>query len=68
MLINNYNENINLGMYNSSDVKLHWEPQSPVTIDRPDEQLTEFALVKSFYNESVVNADLKNLRHGAFSK
>lgn len=74
-------------MYNASDVHLHWEPQSPVTIDRkflhplfsptspnialnldPDEQLTEFALIHSFYNETIINADLKNLRHGAFSK
>jgi Neurotransmitter-gated ion-channel transmembrane region len=53
-------------MYNGSDVKLHWETKSPVTMG-PDQHLTEYILSNIFTNETLINADLSDLRHGAFA-
>lgn len=53
-------------MYNTSEVILHWEPKSPVTMG-PDQHLTEYILLKYFSNETLVNADMTDLRHGAFA-
>src|SRR5690349_16046452 len=53
-------------MYNGSDVVLHWELKSPVTLG-PDQHLTEYELVNLFTNETMINADLSDLRHGAFA-
>lgn len=53
-------------MYNTSELVLHWETKSPVTFD-PDLHLTEYVLLSSWTNETVVNADLNDLRHGAFA-
>jgi Neurotransmitter-gated ion-channel ligand binding domain len=53
-------------MYNASQVRLHWEARNPVTMG-PDQHLTEYVLMKTFTNETMVNADLKDLRHGAFA-
>lgn len=53
-------------MYNGSEVKLHWEPKSPVTMG-PDQHLTEYVLMNTFTNETMINADLSDLRHGAFA-
>ncbi|XP_055836816.1 pH-sensitive chloride channel 2 isoform X1 [Episyrphus balteatus] len=53
-------------MYNTSELVLHWETKSPVTFD-PDLHLTEYVLLSSWSNETVVNADLNDLRHGAFA-
>lgn len=53
-------------MYNGSQVKLHWEPKSPITLG-PDQHLTEYVLMKTFTNETMINADLSDLRHGAFA-
>lgn len=54
-----------LGMYNTSELILHWENKSPVTF-APDVHLTEYVLLNTWINESTVNADLSDLRHGAF--
>lgn len=53
-------------MYNGSDLKLHWEARSPVTMG-PDQHLTEYELMSTFTNETMINADLSDLRHGAFA-
>ncbi|CAO1348804.1 unnamed protein product [Diamesa hyperborea] len=53
-------------MYNGSEVQLHWEANSPVTLG-PDQHLTEYQLTRFFTNETMVNADLSDLRHGAFA-
>lgn len=53
-------------MYNGSEVKLHWENKSPVTMG-PDQHLTEYVLSNIFTNETMINADLSDLRHGAFA-
>ncbi|KAM7349000.1 pH-sensitive chloride channel 2-like [Cochliomyia hominivorax] len=53
-------------MYNSSELLLHWEEKEPVTFD-PKMHLTEYALQNVFKNESIINADLDDLRHGAFA-
>lgn len=53
-------------MYSGSDLILHWEPRSPVTLG-PEQHLTEYVLLDTFTNESMINADLKDLRHGAFA-
>ncbi|KAH8327493.1 hypothetical protein KR067_002215, partial [Drosophila pandora] len=53
-------------MYNTSELVLHWEQKRPITFDS-GLHLTEFVLQKSWYNETVINADLSDLRHGAFA-
>ncbi|XP_023035345.1 pH-sensitive chloride channel 2 [Drosophila willistoni] len=53
-------------MYNTSELVLHWEQKRPITYD-PDLHLTEFVLQSSWFNETVINADLSDLRHGAFA-
>lgn len=53
-------------MYNTSELQLHWEPNSPVTL-APDLHLTEYVLMDMSTNETTVNADLNDLRHGAFA-
>lgn len=53
------------GMYNITELQLHWESKSPVTI-APELHLTEYILASYWTNETVVNADLSDLRHGAF--
>ena len=54
-------------MYNESDLVLHWEPKSPVTL-APELHLTEYVLLDFWSNETVINANLSDLRHGAFGK
>lgn len=53
-------------MYNSSELVLHWEQLSPVTL-APELHLTEYVLLGTKWNESIINADLTDLRHGAFA-
>lgn len=53
------------GMYNITELQLHWENKSPVTL-APELHLTEYVLANMWTNETVVNADLSDLRHGAF--
>ncbi|ALC49142.1 CG7589, partial [Drosophila busckii] len=53
-------------MYNTSELVLHWEQKRPITYD-PALHLTEFILQNSWSNETVINADLSDLRHGAFA-
>ncbi|XP_075156700.1 pH-sensitive chloride channel 2 [Haematobia irritans] len=53
-------------MYNASELVLHWEQKRPITFD-PDLHLTEYILQNAWSNESVINADLNDLRHGAFA-
>lgn len=53
-------------MYNTSELVLHWEQKRPITYD-PALHLTEFQLKRSWCNETVINADLSDLRHGAFA-
>ncbi|XP_067637225.1 pH-sensitive chloride channel 2 [Eurosta solidaginis] len=53
-------------MYNTSELVLHWEQKRPITID-PALHLTEYILHGAWSNETVVNADLNDLRHGAFA-
>lgn len=54
-------------MYNITELQLHWENKSPVTL-APELHLTEYVLANMWTNETVVNADLSDLRHGAFGK
>lgn len=54
-------------MYNTSELELHWEEKSPITL-APELHLTEYVFVSLWTNESTINADLRDLRHGAFSK
>lgn len=53
-------------MYNSSELLLHWEENSPIAFD-PKMHLTEYALQNAWCNETIINADLDDLRHGAFA-
>lgn len=53
------------GMYNTSELILHWESKSPVTF-APELHLTEYVMLNMWTNETTVNADLSDLRHGAF--
>lgn len=55
------------GMYNEDDLVLLWEHKSPVTL-APELHLTEYVLLEMFTNETVINADLSDLRHGAFGR
>lgn len=55
------------GMYNTSELVLHWEHKSPVTL-APELHLTEYTLLDMGTNESIINADLSDLRHGAFGR
>ena len=52
-------------MYNTSELVLHWEIKSPVTL-APELHLTEYGLLDMWTNETMINADLRDLRHGAF--
>lgn len=54
-------------MYNTSELELHWEEKSPITL-APELHLTEYVLMNMWTNQSTINADLSDLRHGAFSK
>lgn len=54
-------------MYSSSEVELHWEEQSPVTL-APELHLSEFSLLDKWINESLVYSDWTDPRHGGFSK
>lgn len=54
-------------MYNTSELELHWEEKSPITL-APELHLTEYVLLNMWTNETTINADLRDLRHGAFSK
>lgn len=56
-----------VGMYNQEDLVLKWEKKSPVTL-APELHLTEYVLLSMFTNETMINADLSDLRHGAFGK
>lgn len=53
-------------MYNSSELMLYWEHNDPVAFD-PKMHLTEYALQNVWTNETIINADLDDLRHGAFA-
>ncbi|KAG5676858.1 hypothetical protein PVAND_006665 [Polypedilum vanderplanki] len=53
-------------MYNGSQVQLHWESKSPLVMG-PDQHITEYVLMKTYTNETMINADLRDLRHGAFA-
>ncbi|XP_062706760.1 pH-sensitive chloride channel 2-like isoform X1 [Aedes albopictus] len=53
-------------MYNEADLNLQWEKKSPVTL-APELHLTEYVLLDMFTNETMINADLSDLRHGAFA-
>lgn len=53
-------------MYNTSQVELHWEELTPVTMST-DKILTEYSLTRVFYNETVIQSDYVNLRHGSFA-
>ncbi|XP_053693172.1 pH-sensitive chloride channel 2-like [Sabethes cyaneus] len=53
-------------MYNVGDLILKWEKSTPVTL-APELHLTEYVLLDMFTNETIVNADLSDLRHGAFA-
>lgn len=54
------------GMYNTSELELHWEEKSPITL-APELHLTEYVFVSLWTNETTINADISDLRHGAFS-
>lgn len=54
-------------MYNEADLNLQWEKKSPVTL-APELHLTEYVLLDMFTNETMINADLSDLRHGAFGE
>uniref|UniRef100_A0A336LQY4 pH-sensitive chloride channel 2 n=1 Tax=Culicoides sonorensis TaxID=179676 RepID=A0A336LQY4_CULSO len=53
-------------MYNASEILLHWEPGSPVNL-APELHLTEYVLMRLFTNETIIKADINDLRHGAFT-
>ncbi|GAB0091713.1 pH-sensitive chloride channel 2 [Sergentomyia squamirostris] len=53
-------------MYNTSELVLHWEQKSPVTL-APELHLTEYVMLNMWTNETMINADLSDLRHGAFA-
>lgn len=55
------------GMYNSSEVQLHWEVDVPVTL-APELHMAEFDLLNSWTNETLVQADWTDPRHGGFSE
>ncbi|XP_002068958.2 pH-sensitive chloride channel 2 [Drosophila willistoni] len=52
-------------MYNTSDLLLEWEQESPISFD-PEMRLTEYNMGKYWHNTTVVHSDMVNLRHGAF--
>ncbi|KAL7043638.1 hypothetical protein ACKWTF_001605 [Chironomus riparius] len=52
-------------MYNASQVQLHWEKFSPLTMG-PDKILTEYILTNTSTTEEMVIANENDLRHGAF--
>lgn len=52
-------------MYNTSQVKLHWEKEMPVTMSN-DKILTEYSLIKVSTNETEIQSDYMHLRHGSF--
>ncbi|XP_058974514.1 pH-sensitive chloride channel 2-like [Musca domestica] len=53
-------------MYNATELRLYWEDNAPLTFD-PKMHLTEYALENAWTNETIINADLNDLRHGAFA-
>ncbi|XP_037936101.1 pH-sensitive chloride channel 2 [Teleopsis dalmanni] len=53
-------------MYNTSELVLNWEQKRPITFD-PALHLTEYVLHGVVANETIINADLSDLRHGAFA-
>lgn len=53
-------------MYNTSQVELHWEKHSPVTMSN-DKILTEYTLTNVYHSEAVIQSDNINLRHGSFA-
>lgn len=55
------------GMYNTSEFELFWEERSPITL-APELHLTEYVLLNMWTNKTTINADLSDLRHGAFGK
>ncbi|KAH8342330.1 hypothetical protein KR059_002069, partial [Drosophila kikkawai] len=52
-------------MYNTSDLVLEWEKSNPISFD-PEMRLTEYNMAQYWHNETLVMADDRNLRHGAF--
>ncbi|XP_070496886.1 pH-sensitive chloride channel 2-like [Chironomus tepperi] len=53
-------------IYNSSQVKLHWEPIKPFTIGS-DKILTEYTYMNTVTNESEINASQVGLQYGDFT-
>ncbi|KAL5278822.1 hypothetical protein ACFFRR_003444 [Megaselia abdita] len=53
-------------MYNTTELVLHWEKNSPIAFD-PEMHLTEYMMVSFWQNESTINANMSDLRHGAFA-
>ncbi|GBP08394.1 Glycine receptor subunit alpha-3 [Eumeta japonica] len=53
-------------MYNTSELLLHWEKKEPIAFN-PKMHLTEYALQTVWTNETIINADMEDLRHGAFA-
>lgn len=53
-------------MYNTTELVLEWEENSPISFN-PDLRLTEYNMQRYWINESAINSDGVNLRHGAFS-
>ncbi|XP_055375610.1 pH-sensitive chloride channel 2-like [Condylostylus longicornis] len=58
--------NLESWMYNTSELVLHWEKKSPITL-APELHLTEYVLMNMYHNETTIIADLSDLRHGAFA-
>lgn len=56
-----------IGMYNKTEMVLKWEMYSPISFD-PEMHLTEYNMQSFWYNETIVNSDGINLRHGSFGK
>lgn len=52
-------------MYNKTEMVLKWESYSPISFD-PEMHLTEYNMQGFWYNETIVNSDGINLRHGSF--
>lgn len=53
-------------MYNASELLLNWEENSPVSFD-PKMHMTEYALQNAWTNETIINSNFDDMRHGAFA-
>lgn len=52
-------------LYNSTQMVLHWEENSPIVIN-PNMRLAEYTIENSWSNETVIDTNYNNYRHGAF--